>query len=182
MTRRGSLHDAQPRYSLMGGLPAVFHTDGFLSGLVDGFDRVLAPVHATLDDLDAYLDPATCPPDFLDWLGSWLGVEVSERWPIHRRRELLARAVEVYRWRGTTKGIQDAIELYTGIVPVVTDSGAVSASAEPLGAMPGSNDRRVTITMEGRSDISLEVVEAIVAATIPVHCASSIAITRSAGS
>jgi phage tail-like protein len=63
--------------------------------MVDGFDTVLAPVHAAIDDLDAYLDPALTPPDFLEWLGGWLGLVVDRRWPIRRRREFVAKAVGV---------------------------------------------------------------------------------------
>ncbi len=179
MSGRGSIDGLAPRYSLRQGLPAVFHTDRFITGIVDGFDQVLAPVHATLDDLDAYLDPATCPPDFLVWLGSWLGVEVSERWPARRRRELVARAVEVYRLQGTARGIRDAVELYTGSLPVVTDSGAVSASAEPLGDIPGRPGAEVTVTIAASDgDVSLDVVERIVDAVKPAHVRSRVEFGR----
>lgn len=167
---RGAVDGLAARYSLLEGLPALYHEDSFFVRLVEGFDTVLAPVQAVIDDLDAYLDPRTAPPDLLEWLGQWLGVTVSRRWPIHRRRELVARALQVYLWRGTRRGIEEAVELYTGQRPEVTDSGAVSASAEPLGPVPGTNANRVTVVV--RTDdptIDPSLVDRIVADVKPAH-------------
>jgi phage tail-like protein len=159
-----------PRYSLLEGLPALFHGDAFIVGLVGGFDEVLAPMQATVDDLDAYVDPHLCPPDFLEWLGGWMGLAVDRRWPIQRRRELVARAFDVYRWRGTRRGIEEAVELYTGIVPDVEESGGVSTSPSPLGPFPGSRERFVHVRLH-TSDATIDaaVVSRIVADVKPAH-------------
>ena len=75
---------------------------------------MLAPVLSTIDNLDAYLDPWLTPPDFLDWLAGWFGLELDATWPEERRRALVANALELGRWRGTVIGLALLVELYTG--------------------------------------------------------------------
>lgn len=169
MARR-AVDGLDARYSLLRAIPAVYHNDDFMVGLIRGFDAVLAPVQAVIDDLDVYVDPLTAPPDFLHWVGTWLGLTVNRRWPIHRRREFVARAVSVYLWRGTRRGITEAVELYTGVQPEVTDSGAVSASPDSLGNLPGTSDHRVDVVVR-TSDraIDADLVNRIVADVKPAH-------------
>ena len=179
MSSRLGLSDLPPRYSLLEGLPAVFHEDDFLPRFVGGFDAVLSPVHAATDDLDAYLDPRLAPPDFLEWLGRWLGLEVNRRWPIQRRREFVAQAVDVYRWRGTTEGIERAVELYTGHTPEVTDSGGVSASNQPQGDLPGSRGPVVKVVVRTPdASIDANLVDRIVAEVKPAHVSHEVQIVR----
>lgn len=170
MSHRKRLDGMHVRYSLHEGLPATYQQDDFTDRFVRSFDDVVAPLHASVDDLDAYFDPQIAPMDFLAWLGGWLGIEVNHRWPAKRRRDFVAKAVEAYRLRGTLDGIALAVELYTGLQPSVTDSGAVSASPEPLGAIPGTADKSVTVTVrQSRStQIDAELVDRIIGATKPV--------------
>ncbi len=170
MSRRKALDGIDARYSLHEGLPATYREDDFTDRFVRSFDDVVAPLHASVDDLDAYFDPQIAPMDFLAWLGGWLGIEVNHRWPAKRRRDFVAKAVEAYRLRGTLDGIAMAVELYTGLHPSVSDNGGVSASPEPLGEIPGSAGKLVTVTLR-RSDnvqIDAELVDRIVGETKPV--------------
>ena len=54
-------------------LPALLQGDDFCVRFTEGLDPVLAPVFSTIDNLDAYTDPATTPSDFLTWLAGWFG-------------------------------------------------------------------------------------------------------------
>lgn len=167
---RRAIAGMDARYPLLGAIPALYHADEFMVNLLRGFDTVLAPVQAVVDDLDAHIDPMTAPPDLLEWMGGWLGLTINRRWPVHRRREFVARAVSVYLWRGTRRGIEEAVELYTGTRPEVTDSGGVSASPEPLGDLPGNPDREVRVVVR-TSDRAIDaaLVDRIVADVKPAH-------------
>lgn len=168
------------RYSLLDGLPRIYREDDFLVRFVGGFDDVLAPVHATVDDLDAYLDMAVCPPNYLPWLASWLGLEVDERWPTSRRRRFVREAVEVYRWRGTAYGIELAVELYTGASATVTDSGGLAVEDLPGGEPPGSPELSLEVTVRTTdAAVTEEVVDRIVQHVKPVHVPHTIHIRRS---
>ena len=80
----------------MAMLPAIYQGEEFLGQFLAGLDDVLAPVIATLDCLHGYVDPAVAPPDFVEWLGEWVGLTLEEDWSDARRRRLVARASEMY--------------------------------------------------------------------------------------
>lgn len=144
---------------------------GFLPAFVDAFDTVLSPAHASIEDLDLYLDAHTAPADFLAWLGTWLGLTLNERWPLARRREFVASATEVFALRGTLEGIRRAVELYLGQQPVVEDSGGVSVGGTPLGDIPGTPRPRVTVTVSSPPEkpVDLGLVYDIVDTVRPAH-------------
>ena len=77
-------------------MPSLLLGSDLADGLIDAFDVLLAPVFASIDNFDCYLDPALTPEDFLPWLASWVGVSVNERWSEERQRGFAARAVELY--------------------------------------------------------------------------------------
>ena len=103
----------------------MLQADDFCVRFTRGLDPVLAPVLSTIDNLDAYLDPWLTPPDFLDWLAGWFGLELDATWPEERRRALVANALELGRWRGTVIGLALLVELYTGAQAEIDDGGAV---------------------------------------------------------
>ena len=112
-----------PRATSMRMLPAIYSTVG---GGRDLNERLLALFDAIRDGikdeirlLASVIDPRTTDAntkrDFLDWLGSWFGVEVFRAWPVHRRRAVIRQAGELFRRRGTAAGIRLFIELALGI-------------------------------------------------------------------
>lgn len=177
---RLGLDGLETRYPLMDGLPAIYGEDEFMTRFVAGFDEALAPIHAAIDDLDGYLDPALTPPDFLEWLGGWLGLIVDRSWPIRRRREFVAKAVGVYRWRGTARGIAEAVELYTGVRPEVEDTGGVDAGPEPLGAIPGTDPAEVVVRVRsGGGSVDPSIIDRIVSEVKPAHVRHRVEVVRS---
>jgi phage tail-like protein len=138
-----------------------------------GLDEVIAPAIVTLDCLDAYLDPSLTPFDFLDWLAGWVGLALDQNWSERRRRTLIRRAVELYRWRGTTKGIADHVALYTGAHPVIEESGAAAWSATSGGELPGHPIPEVIVRVPATpsDEIDASHLDAIVAAAKPAHVA-----------
>ena len=168
------------RHSLCDGLPAVYMQDQSTSEFVSAFDDVLMPVFLALDNLDAYVDPGLTPEDFLPWLAGWVGVTLDEKWPVARRRDLIARAAELYRWRGTKRGIAEAVEVYTGVRPDVTDNGGTVWSEVPDGDPPGRPRPSVTVTVTVPDErvIDEDRVDRIVADAKPVHVPHVVEIRR----
>lgn len=170
----------EPRYSLWQGIPEVYRGrrpaglwgDGdrtFFEHFVDSFDAVLAPIHSTVEDLDLYVDPELCPPDFLPWLADWFGVTLNQRWSLERRREFVRQAAAVYRARGTLGGLRRAIELFLGVEAQVEDTGGVQWSRQPR--QPIRPERPgVTVTVPDRTDagvVDLELVNDIAESFVP---------------
>jgi phage tail-like protein len=152
-------------------LPAIFQEDEFSMRFVRGFDDVLAPILLTLDCLIDYFDPALTPTDFLEWLASWVGIEVDESWETERRRAAVATAVEMYRMRGTISGLRANLEVLTGGQVEITDSGGVAWSTSPMGSLPGQESPRlaVRVTMPDVTERATKAIDSIVIAAKPAH-------------
>src|SRR5215831_2087780 len=107
---RGTVPGLASPHPLGGTLPGLYADDSFAQRLCQGLDELLAPVLATLDCLPAYLDPATAPPDLLEWLAGWVGMAIDPDVPDARRRQLVADAAQLYAWRGTAYAITAIVE------------------------------------------------------------------------
>ena len=70
MSTRGLVAGLDAAHPLGWLLPAMYQEDEFAQRFTGALDTVLAPLVTALDNLDAYVDPALAPPDFLEWLAS----------------------------------------------------------------------------------------------------------------
>ncbi len=168
---RGALANVPTRLPLVGLMPSIFQEDFVTGRFCAGLDDVMAPALATLDCLDAYVDPALAPEDFLEWLGGWVGALIIEDWPAAHKRNAVATAAGLHRSRGTVAGLREELALYTDGEVTISESGGVAVSSTPGGPLPGEAPARlhVKITVEDVSSIQARVVDAIVAASKPAH-------------
>lgn len=168
---RGEIDGLASAAPLGATLPGIYQDDDFTQRMVDAFDQVLAPILCTLDNIEAYFDPSLAPSDFAEWLASWVGLVLDESWPQDRRRSLVARSHEVFRWRGTARGLAEHVSLYTGVIPEVAESGGSSWSPTPGGELPGRAAPELTLTVRvaDPSVVDTRTVEAIVAFAKPAH-------------
>lgn len=162
-------------------LPGLFHDDDFTQRFTAALDEVLAPVFITLDAIEAYVDPWLAPEDFLAWLSEWVGLPIEENLPEDRKRAMVAKAVTIHTWAGTARGITELVETYTGIRPEVSDSGGVAFSATPGGAVPGTDDATVTVTLRVPSgeEVDVEGVHRLLRGTLPAHVVTTVDVVRS---
>jgi phage tail-like protein len=165
-------------------LPAIYQDDDFAQRMLDGLDAVIAPIYSTLDNFDAYLDPATAPEDFLAWLAGWVGIVLDESWDQARRRTIVARAVELYRMRGTAAGLAGQVELQTGGSVEIMENGATAWSVDPGGAMPGSPEPLVVVRVIVPDPKSIDAgkLDALVATAKPAHVLHRIEIVKGSAS
>lgn len=153
-------------------LPSVLQEDKFVVDLVDSLDDVLAPIYLVLDCLEAYFDPRLTPEDFLGWMSYWVAVDLDETWGEPRRRELVASALSLYRKRGTVAGLTDHVRIYTGVDPVIEESGGVTYSTvAKAAARPGSDSPFLKVKVEVGKDshVNEDRVKAIVDKGRPAH-------------
>lgn len=152
-------------------LPAALQEDEFCQRMMLAFDEVLAPIFTTLDCLETYLDPELAPPDFVDWLAGWVGIDLDETWTLERRRTLIEQAVALYRIRGTAAGLAAHINLYSGVTPEIADSGGCEWSQTADSAMPGSARPHVTVRLRvgDAASVKRTTVDRIVASSRPAH-------------
>jgi phage tail-like protein len=165
---RGLAPGLATRHRLLDTLPGLYQEDGFTERFLSAFDDALAPVLCTLDNLGAYLDPVLAPADFLAWLGGWLGLAVDEGWPLDRQRALVREAGELYRWRGTARGLSLLVELFSGERAEIRESGAVAWSATPGATVPGRPRPSLVVRVHGGAGQEARL-RALVAAASPAH-------------
>jgi phage tail-like protein len=177
---RGAIEGIATPVPVIEQMPAIFQENFFTQQLTDAFDQVLAPVFATLDCLDAYVDPMLTPFDFLEWLAGWVGLAIDEDWPLARQRTFVSEAVKVYRLRGTAAGLEAEVEIYTQGTVHVIESGGCIWSSTPNTAPPGSSPPSVfvRVALPDPDRVSVAGLEAIVSAAKPAHVVHRIELVR----
>ena len=132
---------ASSRAYLRGGLPAVYQESDFGMRFIGGLEELLDPIVAVLDALPAHFDPDHAPRDILSLLAAWLGVDLDESQEIRHQREMVRRAADLGRKRGTVAGLELALSLAFPNVPLrIEDQGGVrwSLDQHPVDAPPPS--------------------------------------------
>jgi phage tail-like protein len=132
---------ASSRAYLRGGLPAVYQESDFGMRFIGALEELLDPIVAVLDALPAHFDPDFAPRDILSLMAAWLGVDLDESQELRHQREMVRRAADLARRRGTVNGMELALKLAFPDVPLrVEDQGGVrwSLDQRPLEAPPPS--------------------------------------------
>src|SRR3954466_10236140 len=123
---------ASTRAYLRNGLPALYQDGDFGMRFVGALEELLDPIVAVLDGLPYHFDPNHAPRDILDLLSAWLGVDLDEAQDVRHQREMVRRAAELGRRRGTVKGMELALALHFPDVPMrVEDNGGVVFAGRP---------------------------------------------------
>jgi phage tail-like protein len=105
----------RPRSLYLNFLPALYREVDFIGRFLKIFEQTFEPAVQALDALWAYLDPMTAPVSLLPFLAHWVAWPIDSRWTVERQRYLIRSAVELYRWRGTRRGLRLYIHLYTNL-------------------------------------------------------------------
>jgi phage tail-like protein len=88
------------------------HRD-FFERFVDLFEAQFTRIEDSIANAYLLTRPESCPSDALPWLGSWIGIEPNS-YPPDRVRARIEAAPNLYKWRGTTKGITLALDVAMG--------------------------------------------------------------------
>jgi phage tail-like protein len=166
---RGTVRGLASPHPLGETLPSLYADDSLAQRLCQGLDEVLAPVIVTLDCLPAYLDPATTPGDLLDWLAGWVAVTLPTTMPDRPRRRLVAAAASLSAWRGTVRGLEAVVELATGQVPEIRESGGTTWSPDPHAPLPGSPDALLIISLRADPRLMESRLVPLISGFVPAH-------------
>lgn len=131
-----------PRVSYLDMLPRVFRRDPeaelFLEHFLGLFEHVLTGVEDRYEEFSRQLDPAAAPREVIDWLASLVDLSFDPSWPLARRRALVESAMELFRTRGTVRGLARYVEIYTGVRPVIVEGFAERPRRPPFLGVPGN--------------------------------------------
>ena len=132
---------ASSRAYLRSGLPAIYQESDFGMRFIGALEELLDPIVAVLDALPAHFDPDHAPRDILNLLSAWLGADIDESQDLKYQREMVRRAADLGRKRGTVSGLELALQLQFPDVPLrIEDQGGVkwSLDQQPVEAPPPS--------------------------------------------
>ncbi len=123
---------ASARAILRSRLPAIYQDDDFGMRFTGALETLLDPIVALLDALPEHFSPDLAPADVLELVTGWLGIELNESQPTFERREIVRRASELGRRRGTRKGLELALTLGFPALPLrVEEVGGVVWATDP---------------------------------------------------
>jgi len=105
----------RPRSLYAKFLPAIYQELDFVGRFLKIFEQAFEPAVNSLDTLWAYLDPITAPQGLLPFLAHWVGWTPQSYLPLNRQRDLIRNAMQIYRWRGTRRGLRFYLHLATGL-------------------------------------------------------------------
>lgn len=173
---------AQSRY--LQYLPSLYRDDELMGRLLLMFESILGPIENMVDVLPAYLDPRLVPEPLLPWLASWVDVVLDDSWSLERRRELVRKAGELYRWRGTRRGLSEYLRIYTGVVPLISehipgmrlDAETRLGADTRLGSSGAGHHFTVTVRLRDDEGVTLDTVRAIIDVEKPAHTAYTLQI------
>jgi phage tail-like protein len=168
-------------------LPAIYQTpDGeFLRQFLAGLEYLWGPMESFLEDVSVLYDTNRTPTDFLPWLSSWVGLVLDANWPERKQRLLIRKAVHLYQWRGTRRGIEEFLELYTGLRPQISEPfvGSLIGPETMIGpeAVIGDVPEHcfvVTVFVAEGEEVNERAIRAILDAEKPAHTAYDLHIER----
>jgi phage tail-like protein len=96
-------------------LPAIYRETDFVGRFLKIFEQSFEPAVQTLDNLWAYLDPLTAPRSLIPFLSHWVAWPLQDPISLDRQRFLIKHALDIYRWRGTRRGLRFYLHLATGL-------------------------------------------------------------------
>ncbi|MFH1464434.1 MAG: phage tail protein [Pseudomonadota bacterium] len=92
------------------------------------FQHLMTTVVDKVEGLPSLTDPINTDPRFLPWIASWVNFEFDAALSVHEQRELVRRAIRLYRMRGTRVGVEEMISVLTA-APVTVIECAKPAPA-----------------------------------------------------
>ncbi len=106
-----------PSHDYLRRLPKTFSRD---PRVADFLLRYLAMFDGEMVDWEgrsllrrSLIETQSAPGEILPWLAGFLGLALDERWSVAVRRELIAQAIWLFRFRGTVPGLQRFLEICT---------------------------------------------------------------------
>lgn len=131
-----------PRVSYAELLPAVYRRDPdagrFTEQFLALFEREFTGVEDRYVEFIKELDPQAAPLEMIDWLAALIDLAFDPSWSLAKRRALVGEAMELYALRGTPRGIERYVEIYTGKKPLVIEAFLERPHRPPLLGRPGA--------------------------------------------
>lgn len=114
-----------PKESWISFLPEYYqtHSGDFLERYLAVFETLYREVEQDIRKNTRSLDIQSVPEEQLAWLVGWLDMENIQLWPADKLRRYLEDGAASYAYRGTKRGLERMVWIYTGEKPFIVESG-----------------------------------------------------------
>lgn len=132
--------------TLLDYLPEIYHEDAFLGQYLSAFEAILlgppgggapAGLEQKITKVADYFNPSETPTEFLQWLSGWVALSLRADLDEFRQREFIRNAVRLYRLRGTKKGLEEVVSIYTRLGASITETARPFRVESPPGSRVG---------------------------------------------
>ncbi|MEX0761907.1 MAG: phage tail protein [Dehalococcoidia bacterium] len=153
---------------LVDQLPRAMAEDPFLRRYMSIFQHLGNSLREQVDGVGMYLDIDLAPPEFVRWMGTWMGLvvehDISDPAERDRRsRELVRTSGILFLQRGTKAGLEGLLTSLTGAAARVSDTGGVFRTGQaPLVR------RHITVEVDDAGGIDEQSLLMLVRDEIPV--------------
>ena len=165
---------------------AEYEPPPFFERFLRGFEEAMDPTQQLLAGMADIFGARSTPPEFVAWLATWVALALDENWPELKRRRLIREAVELYRWRGTRRGLSRYLEIYAGVSPQIDDQpfegmrlgeATLLGRDTTLGNVP-PHTFVVTLGVPEPDRLNAQIIHDIIRAEKPAHTAYELRIVR----
>lgn len=123
--------DTTTRPGMLEYLPEIYAGDDFLGQYLAAFEKILLRngdaggergIEQKIEGVADYFDPLETPAEFLEWLSGWVALSLRADLDEFRQREFIRNAVRLYHLRGTKKGLEESVSIYTRLGASITET------------------------------------------------------------
>lgn len=117
--------------SWMQYLPEVYRKsiakNDFLERFISVFQTEYQDLEESIRKSSAEIDPHLMPDnpeqeEFLRWMAGWIGIVDTNMWNRERLHTMMVNAPEIFKLRGTRKGVAKLIESFWGVQPIIVEN------------------------------------------------------------
>lgn len=128
-----------PAESWTANLPELYRrdadSDSFLDRFLAIFQSIYDDISLQIKEFVNCLAPRAAGKDLLYLLAAWMDVEEPHMWTERQLRYLLSHTKDFFEARGTARGIELFVELYTGELPFVIECQDWEAFRDSYGGL-----------------------------------------------
>lgn len=114
-----------PRETYLNYLPSIYQEDEgsrvFLERYLSLFATFMDNVTEEIEAVPQLYELTSTSEEFLQWIGSWMGIKEVKRWDQDRLRTLLLEAPVLFKRRGTRDVLERLLEIYLGEKPLMLE-------------------------------------------------------------
>jgi phage tail-like protein len=149
---------------LVSQLPHALAEDPVVRGFVTAFEEIADSVRERIDSVEHQVDRGLATPEMLQFMASWLGLQLEPTDPIDYQRSLVREVGQLLGWRGTRHGIEGLLAAATGSRVIVSDGGGVFGQHDQV----PPDDPVVTVRLDHTGHLSERQVRRMLEAELPV--------------